>query len=109
MKYLYKIFFLSLILVVNAEGQTVKWSKWFDYNNYDSEATDGIQTFDGGYIILTNNYHTPSNSVLLIKIDYLGNIEWQKLIDNILVGFGLSGFSISQAADSGYVVSWLRD
>ena len=83
----------------------VTWQRWYDYNNMDSEASDGVQTFDGGYMILTNNFEFNNYSILLIKLDYLGNIEWQKLINNTLIGFGLSCFSLSQAPDSGYVVS----
>ncbi len=105
MKNFCKIIFIFFVLSLYAEAQTVTWQKWYDYNNYDSEASDAIQTIDGGYLILTNNFATPSNSVLLIKVNYLGNIEWQKLIDNTLIGFGLSCFSISQASDSGYVAS----
>jgi len=105
MKNLCKIIFLSLIFYINTEAQTVTWQKWNDYNNLENEGQDIIQTFDGGYIILINNYFTSFSSVLM-KTDKFGNIVWQKLYgQNNLNGATITSFAVTQSLDSGYVIS----
>ena len=106
MKNLCKIIFLSILFSINAEAQTVTWQKWYDYNNMDSEGSDAIQTIDGGYLILSNNFAVMNFSTLLIKLNINGKIEWQKLIDrSVSGGDGLSCFAVQQSKDSGFVVS----
>lgn len=101
-----KIIFFCLIFSLNAEAQMVTWQKWYDYNNLEDNGQDVIQTFDGGYIILSNSY-TPGNpKSAVFKTDQFGKIEWQKLYDqNNIGGNFLTCYTISQVKDSGYVVS----
>lgn len=107
MKNLCKIIFLCLLLTFNAEAQPIIWQKWYDYNNFDNDGNDVLNTYDGGYIILGNNYVTFNNSTILIKLDSLGEIQWKKIIDRKIVGgnYGIKCFSISQTLDSGFIVS----
>ena len=110
MKNLIKIIFslaiLYLILNVNADAQTVTWQKWYDYKNYEENGQDVIQTFDGGYSILSNNYIPVNNSSVLTKVDQYGNVQWQKLFDrNNVGGLTLKSAAITQTSDSGYVIS----
>lgn len=99
------VILLAGVFQIEANAQVVTWQKWFDYNTYDSEATDAIETLDGGYLVLTNNYATPEYSIVLIKLNSSGNVEWQKLLDQSVVGFELSCFSVSQSTDSSFVLS----
>lgn len=107
MKNLIKILFvLSFLLPVCAQGQAVTWSKWYDIAKADNAGEDVKQTFEGGYIIL-GNYYTSFNAYsFLIKTDYLGNIEWQKVIeDSVTYNDLLSCYAVHQTNDSGYTVS----
>jgi len=105
MKNFCKIIFLSILFSINAEAQPVTWQKWYDYNDLEDEGQDIIQTFEGGYMILTNIYSTRTKSVV-IKTDKFGNVEWEKLYDmNNVGGYSLLSRSITQSLDSGFIIS----
>ncbi len=76
------VFILAVLLSANGMlfSQTVTWQKWYDYNNFEESAEDVIQTFDGGYIILSNIF-TSIQRTVITKMDQFGNAEWQKLYD----------------------------
>ena len=100
------IFVLSFLMPVFVQGQSVTWQKWYDYNNLEDNGQDVIQTFDGGYMILSNNYVPLNNSSVLTKTDKFGNVEWQRLYDrNVLSGSNSTCYAVTQCDDSGYVVS----
>ncbi|HMQ70682.1 MAG TPA: T9SS type A sorting domain-containing protein [Ignavibacteria bacterium] len=81
------------------------WQKWYDYNNYEDNGQDVVQTYDGGYVILANNY-SPSTGSTVLKIDQYGNLEWSQLYNSGNVGgFSLNCSTISQLNDSGYIIS----
>ncbi|MBK8552643.1 MAG: T9SS type A sorting domain-containing protein [Ignavibacteria bacterium] len=104
-----KIFFVIIVFFfINSlvYSQTVTWQTWYDYNNYDNDGNEVIQTFDGGYMFLGQNYAVLNSGAILIKTNPLGIIQWQKLIDrNIVGGNGIICYSIVQSKDSGYTVS----
>lgn len=96
------VFFITHSLVYS---QAVTWQKWYDYNNFEESGDDVIQTFDGGYIILSNIYTSITRSVVT-KTDQFGMIEWQRLYDvNNIGGFSLYLSSVTQARDSGYIIT----
>jgi hypothetical protein len=104
MKNLFKIILLSLILSCHTSAQKVTWQKYYDYSGRADLGNDVVQTFDGGYVIAGSG--TNSNSerdILLIKIDYLGNVEWKKLI-GISMAFERA-YCIQQTPDSGFVIT----
>jgi len=106
MKKLCKIIFLCLIFSVNAEAQPVTWQKWYDYNNDDNEGEDVIQTFDGGYLFLSQNYSSFNNGIVLIKTDQNGTVQWKKLIGRDSAnGADIISLSVCQVPDSGFVLS----
>ena len=87
-------------------SQAVTWQKWYDYNNYEDNGQDVIQTFDGGYIILSNNYVPLNNSSVLTKIDQFGNVQWQKQFNrNNVGGLSLLCYAVTQNSDTGYLIS----
>jgi len=105
-KIIFSLVFLNLIFNVNADAQTVTWQTWYDYGNYDNEGTDVIQTLDGGYIFLGVNTASDANGCFLTKTDQFGSIEWQRLVNETVKGFGgIICYSIQQTIDSGYVLS----
>lgn len=82
-----------------AEAQAVTWNRVYggteqEYGKY------GIQTFDGGYIILAEK-DSLFRSTFLLKLDQYGNKEWEKFIDKSGGGFKC----IQQTKDSGYIIA----
>ncbi|MCB0727602.1 MAG: T9SS type A sorting domain-containing protein [Ignavibacteriae bacterium] len=110
MKNLIKIIFLSvilnLILNVYADAQTVTWQKWYDYNDYEDNGQDVIQTFDGGYAVLSNNY--PDYGCAIFKLDQFGNVEWKKIYNESNIGSQLVLCKkITQNNDGSLIISGL--
>lgn len=103
MKNLCKIIFLFLIFSLKSEAQTVTWQKYYNYESGHDYAYDAIQTFDGGYLIVGQGR---SSSVFigafLLKTDYLGNIEWKKLIGSS--SENKVAYKVRQLPDSGFIL-----
>ena len=86
----------------------IEWSKTYGGSDYD-RGRDVAPTNDGGYVITGYSYSvdgdiTSNNGFSefwIVKIDSVGNMEWQK-------SYGGSSeekaFSIEQTSDGGYVV-----
>lgn len=83
---------------------SIQWQKSFGNNEYQYEATT-IQTSDGGYITAGTTFETISGGAsirrgLVIKLNNLGIVEWQRTI-----GYDPSLFnSIIQTIDGGYAI-----
>src|SRR5689334_22635247 len=62
------------------------------------------QTFDGGYIIAgtVSDAGSGGPDVCLLKVDPLGNVEWNKLFGGSNID---RGYSVEQLSDSGYAVA----
>jgi len=78
-----------LLIKIDHEGNEL-WRKIYykdsEYQGYEySEAIDIKQTYDGGYIIIgkheKTDYREKDIYLWLIKVDYMGNIIWEKSID----------------------------
>lgn len=102
MKYLYLLIFFFMIFTGQTYAQTVTWQKWYDFNNYEDNGEDVIQTFDGGYMILANSY-SPGHKTILFKIDPFGEVEWRNIYS--LGGTSFNSYSVIQASDSNYIIS----
>ncbi|MDQ3193490.1 MAG: hypothetical protein M3P82_00685, partial [Bacteroidota bacterium] len=101
-----KIILLIGICSTLVEAQSVTWQKYYPYNQSNA-ITDIIQTFDGGYIMAGGISFPPAVKILLIKINYLGIKEWEKVISDS--AYNISAVSIKQASDSGYVMTGQRN
>jgi gliding motility-associated-like protein len=110
------VILLLVILVKVAEAQipSIQWQKTFGGSLYEV-AYCIEQTSDGGYIVAgeagsTNGDVTGNHGgyldVWVIKLDSLGNLQWEKC-------FGGSGvdraFSIQQTPDGGYIFAATTD
>jgi len=105
------IYFLSATFFCSAQAPTIQWSKCYGGTD-DDEAYSVLQVSDGGYVVAGLSYSndsdvTGNNSITglediwLIKLDSLGNIEWQKCLG----GFsGEGAMSIKQTTDSGFII-----
>jgi len=101
----------ALLLKINSQGE-IQWSKkfhghYYEYNDeYVFNFGSFIQTSDGGYVF-AGSYPYPgpappyTGMLLLIKVDALGNLQWNRTFASY------SGFrpsSIMQTEDDEYVV-----
>ncbi len=88
----------------------IQWQKCFGGSNND-EAKFIQQTLDGGYIFVgpaassdgdVNGNHGGYYDALVIKLNDVGAIQWQKCLGGTGVDYGLA---IQQTTDSGYIIS----
>ena len=122
----------SVLVAAFDPNGNVRWQRGF--NNVDNRgspngyehALAGIQTSDGGYIVVGNWSNTPpspfpvedSGGAMLLKLDSSGNIEWQKAYNGGIYcyfnGYNTTCtliaalvYSVHQTADGGYVLAGL--
>jgi hypothetical protein len=94
------------VLKTDSEGN-IEWDKTFGGEYYD-RGKHGIQTSDGGYILVgyTASFSSGLNDAWLIKLDSNGEIEW----DEFYGGEGNEeGVCVQQTNDGGYVVAGLTN
>jgi hypothetical protein len=122
----------SVLVAAFDPSGNVRWQNGF--NNVDNggspngyeHALAGIQTSNGGYLVVGNWSNTPpspfpvedSAGVMLLKLDSGGNIEWQKTYNGGIYcyfnGYNQTcviitalAYSVHQTADGGYVLAGL--
>jgi len=122
----------SVLVAAFDPSGNVRWQRGF--NNVDNRGSPngfehvlaGIQTADGGYIVVGNWSNTPpspfpvedSAGVMLLKLDSSGHIEWQKTYNGGIYcyfnGYNQTctiitalAYSVHQTADGGYVLAGL--
>ncbi len=91
----------------------IQWQKCLGGSSYD-EANSIRQTADGGYIVagITNSNdgnvsgNHGSEDFWLVKIDNVGNIQWQKCLGGS--SYDLA-FSVQQTIDEGYIVAGITN
>src|SRR4029079_920734 len=98
MKTILKIYFVVFVFCGVSFSQSVTWQRYYN-ENYENEGRDVIQTFDGGFAILSNNYGPMGVSAEIKKTDLLGNIQWGKTYDiNNVGGQMIICYTITQEA-----------
>ena len=113
MKKLYISFLFAILRIAVCAQPSIQWQKCLGGTNQDV-ATSTKQTTDGGYIITgysySNNGDVSGNhgnwDIWLVKLDGLGNIQWQKCLGGTGDDFGRS---VDQIADGGYIVTGYTD
>jgi hypothetical protein len=103
-----KIYFIAILLFpVSLFADTVVFDKIFGGRENDF-ASSIQQTRDGGYIVAgqTDSFGNGSSlypDMWVIKLDTIGNTEWEKTFGEREKGDG--AFSVQQTADEGYIVA----
>lgn len=105
---------LLLLTILNfqmalAQAPAIQWQKAFGGTGYE-EATTIVKTTDGGFIIAGETDSTDGDVTTshgqadfwVVKIDQIGNIEWQKTFGGTNVDVATS---VIQTQDGGYIVS----
>jgi hypothetical protein len=93
-------------ITINTAGdqvELVKFNKTFGGPDYDF-CNDGMQTLDGGYIILASFDNSPVSGfdLWLIKLNVTGELEWEKKIGGSDTEHG---YEISQTTDGGFIAT----
>ena len=95
-----------IVIKVDQNGNE-EWNKVFGVIGGDEDPRAIIETSDGGYIICTDSKlnQGATDHVSVLKLDYLGNLEWSN-------DYGVGGnndsrttSSIQQTFDGGYIFS----
>jgi hypothetical protein len=99
------------VVKLNDSGK-IQWAKTFGGTN-DEMATCIIQTLDGGFIIAASTVSTDGDisqifdnsywHAWVIKIDSIGNIQWQKILDPSLGYNGISSIILTE--DGNYALA----
>lgn len=93
---------MAFFAAESLNAQAVTWQKVYGSNIYEG-GRYGIQTYDGGYMILSDSKNWGnylSDYIYLLKLDQSGNVEWSKLFE-----VPERGVKIQQTEDSGYVIA----
>jgi hypothetical protein len=103
---------LLIFTTISAVGQISKtnpeqydeiWTKTYGGYKFDF-GTHAKETSDGGYIVIgsTCSYGAGDEDVWLLKIDYLGVLEWEKFFGGEKTDFGSD---IKPTSDGGYIIT----
>ncbi len=94
---------LTLLLFMNACSAQSQYAKTVGGTNRDY-GESAVKTTDGGYAMTgwTNSFGTVSVDLFLIKFNYLGFVEWSKLVGGTS---GDIGYSIIQTNNGGFAVA----
>ncbi|HEX2786587.1 MAG TPA: T9SS type A sorting domain-containing protein [Ignavibacteria bacterium] len=90
------------IVKINSNGLLL-WTKTFGGSGADN-ANCIIQTSDGGYIVAgsTNSFGAGLLDVMVLKINFTGNLEWFKVFGGEDIDFANS---IIQTSDNSYIIA----
>jgi hypothetical protein len=102
------LFIVITLSFNNVIAQSIQWQKSLGGTGQD-EANSIQQTADGGFVIAGVTYSNDgdvtdnhgSSDIWVVKLDNMGNIQWQKSLGG---GGDDWGTSIQQTCDGGYIV-----
>ncbi len=104
--FFWTVFVLTACFFCSAQGNcTQTWVK--SYGAFGDEMAQDIQlTRDGGYIVggYTRSFGAGNTDIWLLKLDSSGSVEWEKTYGGIGADEIVTGHSIQQTADGGYIL-----
>ncbi len=90
-----------LIIRTNSSGDTL-WTRIINSGENDF-CVKVIETSDLGFAVLANRVSSANNSkIILIKLDALGVVQWNKTFLNNI--YGLTGYSFIEKMQGGYLI-----
>ncbi len=105
----YAIFGYDEITKIDAQGN-LQWSTMYTLLPGGSINSNGIQTSDGGYLLVgstTNSSYTQNTVAWILKTDGNGNMLWNKTFGDLFSPSptATSAFSAIETGDRGYLVA----
>ena len=105
-----RIVFIGIALLITlstAQAPDTLWTVRYDVENSENKSYSVQQTNDGGYIVVGYAYiYGTFMDVCALKIDSLGNVQWEKIysgIDNDI------GRAVALTSDGGYIITGLTE
>jgi hypothetical protein len=104
------------VVKIDSSGN-IRWQKSLGGSDYEFTSSPIQQTSDGGYIVagvsesndgdVTGHHYDYVNNIYsddywVVKLDTIGNIQWQKCLGG---SFSNGACSIQQTSDGGYIVA----
>jgi hypothetical protein len=99
------------LIKTDSNGDTL-WTKIIELSDYDYAGCNfGIQTSDGGYVIVGNGIPENSNSddIFLLKTDENGNVLWTSNIGGCVNDSWELGKCVQQTNDNGFIIAGFTD
>jgi len=98
--------FASLVVFansINLYSQPVTWVRIIGDSIKSMDGISVVQTYDGGYAVLgIKGVSAGDEKMLLMKFDYLGNLQWQKYPNDTIIN--INPIKLVQTKDSGFVM-----
>ena len=93
---------IAMLFIPMSASAQIMFQRTYGGSGYD-EGRCVKQTWDGGYIIAgsTSSFGAGSTDVYLLKVDSLGNPQWQKTFGGTNID---KGYSLEICPDSGFVI-----
>lgn len=99
------------VIKLNSSG-SIEWEKTYGGSNNDA-AHFAQQTIDGGYVVVGSSWSndgdvgghygtTSSSDIWVLKLDNLGNLQWENNYGGNLTEWG---YSIQQTVEGGYIIA----
>ena len=96
----------NIIIIKTDEDGNELWHKIYGAVDGDEDPRAILETNDGGYIICSDSeLNGLGDEVKVLKLDYLGDLEWSQNYGNGSLGDSRTTSSIQQSPDGGYVFS----
>jgi len=103
MKKQFNPFFITFLIQLSISGYSQVWEKIYGEPNIREETRDIIETYDKGYLLLSNVYgENPAFKCWLLKTDINGDTLWTKVLKNVNGSFIPN--AIAQTDDNGFVI-----
>jgi len=94
------------LIKTDSNGDSL-WTKVIELSDYDYAGCNfGIQTSDGGYVIVGNGIPENSNEdIFLLKTDENGNVLWTRNIEGSIDNSWDLGKCVQQTNDNGFIIA----
>lgn len=87
-------------LIVSTDPPNIKWAKGYTFGNAESHPHSGVQTSDGGFLMVGDGVDYANRTIVkrhiyVAKIDSAGNLQWQQNFGDVGFNYGKFGIELS--------------